>query len=65
MLKLRKMENNYFDFLFKILILNFLFSYFFFDFVKDLTSNVQVNPNIEKHQIFDNSAKNLLEKVRF
>jgi len=44
-----------------ILFLNFLFLKFF-GFLKDLASNAQANPNIEKRQLLNNSAKNLIEE---
>ena len=57
--KLRLLENSHFKFLF----LNFLFFKFVLDFFKGLVSNAQANPNIEKHQIPGNGAKNLIGRI--
>jgi len=57
-LKLKKMKNNHFDFLLIFFIFNF-----FWIFLKDLVSNAQTNPNIEKYQQHTNGAKNLMRRI--
>jgi len=58
MLELRKMKNSHFYFFI------FLFFEIFLDFFqKGLASNAQTNPDIEKHQLPGNGAKNLLGEI--